>query len=102
MILTTNKPTRKGLNFTSKHLTGLNMESIPTTTVVLYDTCIIDTCNDEIRLNTGGWKSNHTKNCMNDFMPQGYRVFQKNFEWFVETPKGTLEFTDNMVISLGE
>jgi len=68
----------------------------------LYDTNILTYERGGIRLNTGGWKSNHTKNCMNDNLPVNYRVFQKNFEWFVETPKGTLEFTDNMVITLGE
>jgi hypothetical protein len=64
----------------------------------LYNTVIL-TMNDKyISLNTAGWKTNHSKKCMNDNLPTGYRVFQKNFDWFVETPKGIINFSDEMVI----
>tara|TARA_R110002049_G_scaffold105261_1_gene252090 strand:+ start:696 stop:812 length:117 start_codon:yes stop_codon:yes gene_type:complete len=38
---------------------------------------------------------------MNDNLPEGYRVYQKNFEWFVDTPneKG-ITFEDEMVLTL--
>ena len=68
--------------------------------VVLYNTTIMKFFRDGVVLNSGGWKTNHTKNCMNDNLPEGYKVFQKNFEWFIRTPEGDLRFEDNMVIGL--
>lgn len=93
---------RKGLRVFKSVDTGLNMEPIFTSFYTLYDTQIlaIQHNDKQIRLNSGGWKTNHTKNCMNDNLPEGYRVFQKNFEWYVETPQGTLDFEDEMVITL--
>ena len=51
----------------------------------LYDTVIVDFNHDSegrtVTLNTGGWKTNHTKNCMNDFLKRfGFGVFQKDFK----------------------
>ncbi len=40
----------------------------------------------EIRLDTGGWKTSTTKRRMNQASTQynlGFRVLQKNFNWFV-------------------
>ena len=55
----------------------------------LYDTVIVISESTEegynIRLNHGGFKTNHTKNCMNDFLRRfGFKVYQKNFEWYVK------------------
>lgn len=66
----------------------------------LYDTDILELDHGVIRLNTNGWKTNHTKNCMNDNLPQGYKVFQKNYTWYVDTPNGTVEFIDNMELKV--
>ena len=54
----------------------------------LYDTVIVDYNHDSegrtVTLNTGGWKTNHTKNCMNDFLKRfGFKVYQKDFVWYV-------------------
>ena len=54
----------------------------------LYDTIIVIAESTEegyrIRLNHNGFKTNHTKNCMNDFLKRfGFKVFQKDFEWYV-------------------
>jgi len=50
-----------------------------------------------ITLNTGGWETATTKLRMNQASNQfglGYQVYQKNYDWYVVTPKGeTLEFT---------
>ena len=54
----------------------------------LYDTVIVDYNHDSegrtVTLNTGGWKTNHTKNCMNDFLKRfGFKVSQMDFVWYV-------------------
>ena len=51
----------------------------------LYNTIIVERDGDKVTLNTGGWKTNHTKNCMNDFLSRfGFKVYQRNFEWYVK------------------
>ena len=82
---------RKGLNVVSTN-TGLIAQ--------LYATRILERKSDSIVLNSGGWKTNHTKNCINDLLPTGYHVYQKDFKWHVVTPSGELDFTDNMEIKL--
>lgn len=64
----------------------------------LYDTVILIKNNHYIKLNTGGFSTNHTKNCMNDNLPTGFKVYQKDFEWYVETPLKTLIYKDYMII----
>ena len=68
----------------------------------LYNTVIVVIQNNEILLNSGGYKTRHTKNCINDILPSGYRLFQKDFEWFVELyeTNTTIPFTDNMTITV--
>jgi len=68
----------------------------------LYNTVIVVIQNNEILLNSGGYKTRHTKNCINDILPSGYKLFQKDFEWFVELyeTNTTIPFTDNMTITV--
>lgn len=66
----------------------------------LYDTDILITDGINVRFDTGGWKTKHTKNCMNDNLPVGYRVVQKDFEWYVETPNQVFEYQDKMIIDI--
>ena len=68
----------------------------------LYDTVIVDFNHDSegrtVTLNTGGWKTNHTKNCMNDFLRRfGFGVFQKDFKWYVRGKELPFEFETDMV-----
>lgn len=65
----------------------------------LYNTNILIDNGHEIILDSGGWETNHTKNCMNDNLPDGWSVFQKNFNWFIKTNSGIIEFNDKMVIN---
>ena len=57
-------------------------------TIVRYhNTDVVKFNSDEIVLNTGGWKTNTTKARMNqasNVYGLGYRVYQKDWEWFVE------------------
>ena len=63
----------------------------------LYDTVIVIAESTEegynIRLNHGGFKTNHTKNCMNDFLRRfGFHVYQKNWEWYVRGAEISFSF----------
>ena len=79
--------TRKGLNVVNTNEILLAQ---------LYETIILKKEKGVIWLNSGGYKTNHTKNCINDLLPSGYKVYQENFMWFVKTPGMTLDFSDNM------
>lgn len=80
---------------------GLNVVRVDGETIAqLYDTIIYKTREGKIVLNAGGWRTNHTKNCMNDLLPDGYKVYQRDFVWFVVTPDGELEFNDNMELEV--
>lgn len=66
---------------------GLSIVDVPNLTVAkLYNTNIVmirheDNC---ITLNHGGWKTKHTKKCINLVLARyGLKVVQKNFEWFI-------------------
>ena len=63
----------------------------------LYNTVIVDFNHDSegrtVTLNTGGWKTNHTKNYMNDFLKRfGFKVYQKDFVWYVMGREVSLMF----------
>ena len=48
-------------------------------------------------LNSGGWQAHTTKTRMDQAANQfgfDYHVFQKDFAWYVDTPKGTVPFVD--------
>ena len=73
----------------------------------LYDTLIVDATEDPIKwdifLNTGGWKTNHTKNCINDFLSQfGLKVIQRNFNWYLVDSNNTIawDFKDDMNLGI--
>ena len=69
----------------------------------LYDTVIViaehlEDGSTRIRLNHNGWKTNHTKNCINDFLKRfGFKVFQKDFKWYVRGRELPFEFETDMV-----
>ena len=74
----------------------------------LYNTDIVKIEYDStgflnIVLNSGGYKTNHTKNCMNDALDRfGVKVFQKNFKWFFSIDNGnvTWDFEDGMNLGI--
>ncbi|KKM66060.1 hypothetical protein LCGC14_1484950 [marine sediment metagenome] len=63
-----------------------------TTRVRYHDTDVVVFDDETIMLNTGGWRTVTTKTRMNQTANQydlGFSVYQKNFEWFVQTAAGT-------------
>jgi len=67
----------------------------------LYDTRIYAQDENAIVLNSGTWRSNHTKNCINDLLPNEYKLYQKDFIWYLATPLGVVLFEDGMEIPVG-
>ena len=68
------------------------------TFVQYHDTRVVTFNDNIIILNTGGYFSSTTKTRMNQTSNQfdlGYKVYQKNFEWFVDFKDETFEFTNN-------
>ena len=52
-----------------------------------------------LRLDSHGYQTSTTKERITRHLPVGYRVVQRDYEWYVETPDGErIEFEDGMVI----
>lgn len=68
-------------------------------TVIYYHNTPVVTFDEEIiKLNTGGWWTATTKTRMNQTSYQfdlGFRVYQSNRDWFVETNGKTIKFSSN-------
>ena len=68
--------------------------------VVYVRTPIVEWDDETITLKSGGWETVTTKRKMNQSSLQfglGFGVYQRNYEWFVDTPKGeTVSFVDGM------
>jgi hypothetical protein len=72
------------------------------TKLYYHSTPVVEFDEKKIRLNTGGWHSNTTKARMNqasDVFDLGFRVFQKDYEWFVNHKGKTKPFEEGMELS---
>lgn len=68
------------------------------TFVKYWNTRVVSFTESTISLNNGGFLTNTTKTRMNQASNEfdlGYRVYQKNFDWFVEHNGKTHEFIGN-------
>lgn len=82
-----------------KHRTTVRMEN-GELSVVFHNTEVVNANSDRIKLNTGGWFTPTTKTRMNQTANQfglGFKVFQKDFDWFVRFNGRTHEFTGNAI-----
>ena len=82
-------------------------ESTNCSTIVLHRTAIAvyDHNTQALKLNTGGWHSNTTKSRLNAILSElkcGFRVFQKDFDWYLSTNHQTVDFWDGMILSGGQ
>lgn len=97
MTMTQMRRSRVGRNNTRWYYDGVANEfrvKLHSTTVFAFNPLT-----DTVRLNSGGWRTVTTKRRMNqaaDEFNLPYRVFQKDFEWFVDIMGETVEFYDNM------
>jgi len=74
-------------------------------TVRLHGNKIAEITNNWVRIFDGGWQSNTTKSRLNALINEfcnGYTdgVFQKNFEWFISTSAGTVDFENGFTFSM--
>jgi hypothetical protein len=70
--------------------------------IVYHRTTVVSlTPNGEIMLNSGGWHTSTTKERLNWFLPASSRcrVYQKNWEWYVDVRGTHLKFYDGFIIS---
>ena len=82
-----------------KKRAGLNVITHKGQTIAqLYNTIIFIREGNNIKLNSGGWRTNHTKNCINDLLPARLHLYQKDFEWYLydKINDHTINFEDNM------
>ena len=76
-------------------------------TIVLHRTAIAvyDHKNQALKLNSGGYTTNTTKSRLNAILSEliaGARVFQRDFNWFLNYNNVTHDFMDGMILSQGE
>ncbi len=66
-----------------------------TATVYLHNNHIATVGPDKVTLYDGGWRSNTTKSRLNAILDgigqMGVGVFQQNWNWFINTPRGGTE-----------
>lgn len=70
--------------------------------VFLHGNCIAQIGDTFVRLFDGGWQTNTTKSRLNAILTahgNGERVFQKNFNWFISTAAGDVEFESGMLLA---
>jgi len=52
-------------------------------TIRLHGNLIMLIYRDRVMLSDGGWQTVTTKARLNEYIPRGFYVFQKNWEWFI-------------------
>ena len=76
--------------------------------VYLHDTPVVKVqrVNDSLQivtLHSGDWRTPTTKRRMNEVSDEwalGFKVYQKNKDWYVETDEGSIDFIDGMVFGV--
>lgn len=59
---------------------------------------VIDLAEDGYRLANGGWKTSTTKERINEHLPSGYKLVQRDCDWYVETNESRTQFRSGMTI----
>ena len=62
----------------------------------LHSTDIIKWQGDKVILNSGGWQTVTTKSRFNEFLPSNIRVYQKNYQWYVNNKGQILDFKNGL------
>ena len=67
----------------------------------LHDTNIVTFLKGgKIRLDNGGFQTPTTKKRIQEWLPEGWSLYQKNWQWLINTPTGTIKYKNNMEIQL--
>ncbi len=70
--------------------------------VFLHNNLIARVGDTWLEIFDGGWQSNTTKSRLNAILQAhgtGERVFQKNWNWFISTAQGIVEFESGMKLA---
>lgn len=74
----------------SRSMPAIGVRYHATTIVTFYE-------NGVTEITSGGYRTSSTKERLNRYLPSGWRIFQKDYMWMLDTPVGTEEFSDNSV-----
>jgi len=88
-----NSAIKSGSDFRKDNTEVINIKG--TAFVYLHGNHIATVDGNSLQIFDGGWRSNTTKSRLNalcDEFAYGCGVFQKNFEWFISTACGTVDF----------
>ena len=94
-----NQAIRNGSDFRKDNTTVINIRG--NAFVYLHGNHIATVSDDSLQLFDGGWRSNTTKSRLNALCSEfayGCGVFQKNWEWFVNTRTGTIDFDSGVTV----
>lgn len=65
------------------------------------DIVIVDAVNSYIKLNSGTWRTKHTKKCINLALePFDLKVVQKDFEWYIVSKSSIVPFVDGIEVNI--
>jgi hypothetical protein len=62
--------------------------------IKLHGNVIMTIYRYHIELSSGGWKTLTTKERLNRYLPNGFKLYQKNWEWYIEHGDKTYDFDD--------
>tara|TARA_Y100000310_G_scaffold329489_1_gene399449 strand:+ start:649 stop:996 length:348 start_codon:yes stop_codon:yes gene_type:complete len=66
----------------------------------LHNTDVVTfTENDDIILDDGGWQTVTTKERINRYLPSGWKLYQKDFQWFIDTDYGTHKYYEGISLA---
>ena len=91
-----NQAIRNNSDFKSSNTEVVNIRG--NAFVYLHGNHIATVSNNSIQIFDGGWQSNTTKSRLNAICSEflvNTRVFQKNFEWFLQRSRGLVSDFDN-------
>ena len=95
-----NNAIRCNQNFTKDNTSVINVGT--KSFVYLHGNHIATVGPKSLQLFDGGWQSNTTKSRLNALCYEfayGCGVFQKNFEWFLNTNNGTVDFESGYTLA---
>ncbi len=95
-----NQAITQELDWSKDNTKVINIEGV--SFVYLFNNLIAMVGDTWLELFDGGWKTNTTKSRLNAILREhgnGESVYQKNFEWFVSTKDGDVEFNDGIKLN---
>ena len=97
-----NRAIAAGKDWKNANTEVINADGV--SSVYLHGNLIAEITDDAMKIFDGGWQSNTTKSRLNALCYEfatGYRVFQKNWDWFVADFQGNAsDFVDGFELAI--